>query len=350
MRSVDVANDTTAFALTGDDIAANAIDNSEITNGAIDSIEVQDGTLGGPDIADGGLSGQDIATNALTGDGVNESTLGQVPSALAASLGGSGRSAGGGGCDPESDAFVTCQAVSLTLPAPSRVLIIGRIRAFTESDAAIGRGACRVGTSVTGGRWPLTKRPSRPARTMVISRRAPPFGVSPVVGPGVVSFGIDCQPRRGGRSDHLRVGGSRGRGVVGELRHLTTRRRRSTVFELELPLRLHRIAEGVSCGGDDPDPRRVTVRQRCLDRPAIAFARPQAQRLLEAGFEVDRDLAQLQPLRGRWPGRRGSFTLPLATSAQATFTQVARALTRRGERCLRLPARTTSGAPSTSRT
>ena len=192
VRSVDVANDNTAFALTGDDIADNAIDSSEIINGAVDSIEVQDGTLGGPDIADGGLSGQDIAGNTLTGDDVSESTLAQVPSALTASLGGTGRSAGGAGCDPESDVFVTCQTVSLNLAAPSRVLIIGRIRAFTESGATIGRGSCRVGTSVTGGVAGSQASLETGENNGDFQESVAVLGVSPMIGPGSVSFGIDC--------------------------------------------------------------------------------------------------------------------------------------------------------------
>jgi len=177
--------------------SADVIDNSLLSadlknNQAVKSADVTNENLTGVDLADGTLGGADLGDNSLTGADLSESSLGQVPSALTASLGGIGRSAGGGVCDPESDVFVTCRSVALTLPAPSRVLIIGRIKALTETDAAIGRGDCRVGTSVTGGVAGSQASLETGENNGDFQESAAFLGVSSVIGPGAVSFGIDC--------------------------------------------------------------------------------------------------------------------------------------------------------------
>jgi hypothetical protein len=68
-------------------------------------------------------------------------------------------------------------------------LIIGRIRALDEVDASHGRGTCRVGTSVTGG---VAGTGEFIFAGNNVSDSVTVLGVSPVVGPGAVSFGIDC--------------------------------------------------------------------------------------------------------------------------------------------------------------
>src|SRR3954452_13049501 len=78
----------------------------------------------------GSVNGQDIADNSLAGADIVESSLGRVPSAT---LGGLGRNGDGGECNPESFQFITCAATdTINLPAPTRVLIIGHIRAHPD--------------------------------------------------------------------------------------------------------------------------------------------------------------------------------------------------------------------------
>jgi hypothetical protein len=103
-------------------------------------------------------------------------------------------------CDPESATFITCASVGLVLPAPARVLVLGRVRPIEETDVTIGFGQCRLGTSVAGGI-------AGSVASMFAGHdggygKFHPAGgtgdaatlsaVSPVVGPGPVSFGIDC--------------------------------------------------------------------------------------------------------------------------------------------------------------
>src|SRR5256885_5011697 len=73
----------------------------------------------------GSVNGQDVADNSLRGADINESTLGQVPSAR---LGGLGGDTGFevNDCNPNSTAFITCvQTDTINLAAPTRVLVIG---------------------------------------------------------------------------------------------------------------------------------------------------------------------------------------------------------------------------------
>jgi uncharacterized protein YndB with AHSA1/START domain len=158
VRGGEVADES----LTIDDLGPDSVSSSEIEDGGVDTAEVEEG----------GLLGTDIQNDSLAGLDIDESSLGQVPSAA---LGGIGRSsAGHGTCDPESGAFVTCGSVSLNLPAATRTLIIGRIRA---------------GTSVTGG---VAGTGEFIFAGNNVSDSVTVLGVSPVVGPGAVSFGIDC--------------------------------------------------------------------------------------------------------------------------------------------------------------
>jgi len=86
------------------------------------------GTYPNPTLAPNSVGSPQIA-GQLTGLDIDESTLGQVPSAL---LGGYGRQSPQKICNPSETTrvFVTCTSVSLNLPAPARVLVVGRITAY----------------------------------------------------------------------------------------------------------------------------------------------------------------------------------------------------------------------------
>ena len=161
VRSTDIADDSTLFALTGGDIA--------------------NGSLSGADVADGSLGGSDIADGSVTGSDVNESSLGQVPSAL---LGGYGRSFSGTGCDPNSTTYIDCGFTTLNLPSATRVLLIGATRGY--SPTADGFGFCRLVTSngVLGGTDVGVDHTEEIAALTTVTG---------VIGPGSVDFGIECQ-------------------------------------------------------------------------------------------------------------------------------------------------------------
>jgi hypothetical protein len=184
VRSREVANES----LTRDDLATASVSSSEIEDAGVDTAEVEDG----------GLLGTDIANASLTGADISEASLAQVPAALRATLGGTGRSAGGTGCDPESLTLIVCAKVTLDLAAPSRVLVIGQILGEDEVDADQGAGSCELGTSVVD--LPSTSTTINTGADGDFELRgdnATMVGVTPVLSPGNVEFRIRCNQSNG---------------------------------------------------------------------------------------------------------------------------------------------------------
>src|SRR6476469_6094962 len=85
-----VLSSGTAYALDG----KNTVFTDDIVNGEVHSADVANDTTAFA------LRGVDIANGSLTGADIKESTLGEVPSALSAAVGGTGRSASLAGCNP----------------------------------------------------------------------------------------------------------------------------------------------------------------------------------------------------------------------------------------------------------
>ena len=164
VRSTDVADDSTEFALTGGDIA--------------------NGSLVGGDVANDSLTGADVGNGSLSGADVDESSLGQVPSA---GVGGYGRSFSGTGCNPTSDTFVDCGYVSVLLPSTSRVLLVGATRGY--SPTGDGFGFCRLVTSngVLSGTDVGVRYEDAVALTTTTGQ----------LGPGQVDFGLECNQIQG---------------------------------------------------------------------------------------------------------------------------------------------------------
>lgn len=159
------------------------------------------GTFPDPAIAADAVNSAKVADNALTGDDITEASLGPVPAALSAGLGGTGRSAGNtvNPCDPESQTLIVCAKVSLNLPAPARVLVIGQILAEDEIDADRGVGSCELGTSVVD--LPSTSTfisTGRDGTFATLGDNVTMVGVTPVLGPGNVEFRIRCNQAASG--------------------------------------------------------------------------------------------------------------------------------------------------------
>jgi hypothetical protein len=154
------------------------------------------GTYPNPQIASNAIGSAQVTDDSLTGSDVKEATLGQVPSAL---LGGMGRTSARADCDPESLTFITCTSVALNLPSKTRVLVFATVTARNEFDADSGRGQCRIGTSVTGPIFNTiaTFEPIE-GHNSIASDNGTLVAVTPPLGPGVVSFGVDCNQEPGG--------------------------------------------------------------------------------------------------------------------------------------------------------
>ena len=171
-------------------IADGAVDSAAIANQSIVSGDVAPDAFGGGQIANGALTGSDIGNDTLNGDDVNESQLGQVPAAL---LGGFGRSGTAGSnvslsCDPETATLVVCTSVDLTLPAQTRVLVIGQIVATGESGDPSNSATCELGTDVLDLPSTSTSIQTKDSGLDNVTL----VGVTPALGPGDVQFRIRC--------------------------------------------------------------------------------------------------------------------------------------------------------------
>ena len=132
------------FALSGTAIALdgqNTVFSDDITNGEVKSADIQNETVASADVLNGTvlsadvhnetLGGVDVKDGSLTGADINESSLGLVPQAT---LGGIGRWAGNGSCDPEDTHFVSCGFTGIDLPQTSRVLLVGNVTARQDQS------------------------------------------------------------------------------------------------------------------------------------------------------------------------------------------------------------------------
>ena len=180
----------TAAALSG----SNTVFSDDITDNQVYSADVRNDTLatgglGAIDLRPGSVGTSEAANNSLTGTDINESSLGEVPSATLGGLG--GQSNEFGLCDPESTSLSSCAFTSFDLPAPSRVLIIGQIRAEPDTGGGNGGGNCGVGSPSASSTIPVFVNGGQ---TDVIAIS----GVTGVMGPGPVSFEMICNESASG--------------------------------------------------------------------------------------------------------------------------------------------------------
>jgi hypothetical protein len=187
----------TAAALPG----TNTVDSADIVNGqvrngdlganAVRSGKIADQQVLTSDLGASAVTGDQVLDNALTGTDVAENTLGPVPAALRADLGGLGR--GGPAqdtCNPAGVGFATCATVGLTVPGTTRALVLGRVRAVREGGDDSAAGHCRLGEGIVG---PISSTDELIALFQDHEQDVYTLvGVSPLLGPGTHSFGIDC--------------------------------------------------------------------------------------------------------------------------------------------------------------
>jgi hypothetical protein len=191
----------TAVALTGsntvfsDDIVDDQVRSADVRNdtlsgGGLLAADLRAGSVRSSEVANDSLTGADIADGTLTGDDVDEFSLAQVPNAA---LGGIGRS-GTGNCDPGAD-FFTCKFVSITLPSPSRVLMIASANA--HSDGSDAHGTCLLATDL--GDLAETAMPVMVTNGSLVNGAGEALTMSGVTPPmiGAHDFAIRCKQQEG---------------------------------------------------------------------------------------------------------------------------------------------------------
>ena len=170
-------------------LIAGSVNGSDLAGGAVSGAKLETGAVDGSKVLDGSLTGADVQGDSLTGSQINESTLGEVTSAK---VGGFGRSGGGGACDPPNTAYLDCVIVTLNLPAASRVLLIGQVRAIADAD--FSSGYCKLVTQygdVNGTIEYIALLSQYESDASALS------GITGVLGPGPVDFGVDCNENSG---------------------------------------------------------------------------------------------------------------------------------------------------------
>lgn len=185
--------DVRTGAVTRPKLAPNAVNGGRVANGSLTGADLKDNSVGDADVRNDSLSGADIQDGSISGYDVTESSLGEVP---AATLGGIGRSGDPGSCDPEDTTYVACATVSINLPQPARVLLVGGTKALISQGATYAYGSCRVATDdasgpiagsgvdfdLTGDSW---------------SQHAPLMTVAEYLNPGTYTIGIECNEQSG---------------------------------------------------------------------------------------------------------------------------------------------------------
>jgi hypothetical protein len=174
--------------IINDEVRASDVGRGQIRTTHVRNDDLTNGGLRGDDIANESLSGEDVALNSLGSADIHEETLGTVPTARSAALGGTGRSAYNGACDPESNTYVDCGTLnpSLTLPQAARVLVIGTAEGRNEIDADEYMGSCRLWVDGQGF------GPFASFRGTEGSETATMVGVTDVLTGGTHSFKVRC--------------------------------------------------------------------------------------------------------------------------------------------------------------
>ena len=163
---------------------------SAIADGSITGFEVQDNSLSGADISDGSVTGADVQDNSLTGSDINEGALGEVPTAK---IGGFGRYAEGGTCNPSSNAYLDCKITTINLPYQAKVLLIGHVNAYPNSGDDVG-GFCKLVTNDgdVAGAYTYFAVPGNDFGDVGAI-----VGITGVLGVGSHDFAVDCNQYTG---------------------------------------------------------------------------------------------------------------------------------------------------------
>jgi hypothetical protein len=193
-----------ANTVFSEDIVDGEVKTPDLGSGAVTRTKIGNGEVIRDKINNNAVNTTKVADNALTGLDIDESTLGQVPSAV---LGGMGRWRGGVSCDPETTTFVDCGFVSLDLPVGDsldpqpRVLITGAVGASQESGGSDAQGGCRLATSLNtplfasevtvlvGNSTAPQNAPPASGATIPLTAVTPPL---PSDRPSRVDFGVEC--------------------------------------------------------------------------------------------------------------------------------------------------------------
>jgi hypothetical protein len=146
----------TAYAVA----AHNSVVSSSIRNGQVKAPDLGKNSVKRPKIAKNAVTGAKVADGSLTGADIKESSLGTVPSAVSAQLGGLAWMSPRGACTPPSTtAFMKCTEMTFTMPADGQLALIGQVGIQHRNDNQYqATGVCRFEVNGTAGYSSLIAR------------------------------------------------------------------------------------------------------------------------------------------------------------------------------------------------
>jgi hypothetical protein len=179
----------TAYAVAGH----NSVVSSSIKNGQVKTPDLARNAVKQAKIAKNAVTGAKVANGSLTGADVNESTLGTVPSAATAQVGGTAWMSPRGTCTPPStSAFSKCTELSFTMPHAGQLVLIGQVGIQHRNDNQYeATGYCRFDVNGTAG---VTSYIARDAGTLSNGwPQLTPMLDTAQVAAGPVTVGIWCE-------------------------------------------------------------------------------------------------------------------------------------------------------------
>ncbi len=171
-------------ALGSEDIINGQVKSADLAADSVNGGKLRDDSTASRHVLDSSLEGEDILDESLTGADVAESTLGQVPSAA---LGGIGRSACRRPVRSGRGGVPLLRLQTIVLPAPSRILVIGSVKAQPEAGADLGTGQCRLATN----NGPIATSGLNAVGRSYNDKFVPLMAITDA-GPGPLDFGIEC--------------------------------------------------------------------------------------------------------------------------------------------------------------
>ena len=119
-----------------------------VTTAAKNSVvskSIKNGTIKAKDVKDGALTGAKVADDSLTGADIDESSLGRVPSAVAAQAGGLAFASPTGSCTPVSTtSYDQCTTMTFTVPTAAKLVLVGQAGISHRTDNQFeASGYCR---------------------------------------------------------------------------------------------------------------------------------------------------------------------------------------------------------------
>lgn len=191
--ALTIAMSGAAYTVAAQNVAEkNSVVSKSIKNRQVKTKDLAQEAVNGSRLAPDSVDGGKIVDGAITGAEVDEKTLGRVPSARTAEIGGLAWQSTTGSCTPPSTtAYVECRSTVVEMPAAGQLVLIGHLAISHRTNNIYEAAAwCEFrvnGTPVPGSVTLITKS----AGNTLGQIRSSMFDVA-IVPAGTATVGIWC--------------------------------------------------------------------------------------------------------------------------------------------------------------